>query len=166
DACVPESSGRAPIARVASHLARKGPDRRDFNLARLIVGAEGTLGTVTEALLHVVPLPKERGVVCLQFRTIDAALDSVTKILECQPSAVELLDRNIVELSRTNLKYKKSLDFVEGAPEALLICEFSGDDAVQVSDGMQLLDQKMRGQPGLEKSLPARDAEQRDQISN
>src|SRR5262245_18891507 len=115
DAFLPEIYEQSPIAPVAAQLDREWPDRRDFNLARLIVGAEGTLGTVTEALLHVVPLPKERGVVCLQFRTIDAALESVTKILECQPSAVELLDRNIVELSRTNLKYKKSLAFVVGA---------------------------------------------------
>ena len=166
DAFVPEVYESTPLPAVPRQLDREWPDRRWFNLARLIVGGEGTLGTVSEALLHAVPLPKQRGVVCLQFRTIDEALEAVPKILECQPSAVELLDRNIVELSRTNLKYKKSLDFVEGAPEALLICEFSGDDAVQVSDGIQLLEQKMRGQPGLEKYLPARDAEQREQIWN
>src|SRR5579872_2505970 len=166
DAFVPEIYEQSPIAPAPRQLDREWPDRRSFNLAKLIVGAEGTLGTVTEALLHVVPLPKERGVVCLQFSAIDAALEAVTKILECQPSAVELLDRNIIELSRTNLKYKKSLDFVEGTPEALLIVEFSADDAVHVSDGMQLLEQKMRGQPGLERQLPARDAERREQIWN
>jgi FAD/FMN-containing dehydrogenase/Fe-S oxidoreductase len=166
DAFVPEIYEQSPIAPVAAQLDRDWPDRREFNLARLIVGAEGTLGTVTEALLHVVPLPAERGVVCLEFRTIDAALDSVTKILACQPSAVELLDRNIVELSRANLKYKKSLGFVEGTPEALLIVEFAGDNSVQVADGMQLLEQKLRGQTGLEKFLRARDANERDQIWN
>jgi FAD/FMN-containing dehydrogenase/Fe-S oxidoreductase len=166
DAFVPEIYEQTPVAAAARQLDRDWPDRRSFNLARLIVGAEGTLGTVTEALLHAVPLPKERGVVCLQFSTIDAALESVTKILECQPSAVELLDRNIVELSRTNLKYRKSLDFVEGSPEALLIVEFSGDDSTQVADGMQLLEQKLRGQPGLERLLLARDAIQREQIWN
>lgn len=166
DAFVPEIYSQMPIAAVPRQLDAEWPDRRSFNLANIVVGAEGTLGTVTEALLHVVPLPKERGVVCLQFKTIDAALESVTKILACQPSAVELLDRNIVELSRTNLKYKKSLDFVAGTPEALLIVEFSADDPVQVADGMQLLEQKLRGQAGLEQFLPARDAQQREQIWN
>src|SRR5262249_46239962 len=164
DACVPESSGRAPIARVASHLARKGPDRRDFTRAWLIVGAEGTLGTVTEALLHVVPLPKERGVVCLSFGTIDAALEAVTKILECQPSAVELLDRNIVELSRTNLKYRKSLAFVDGTPEALLIVEFAAAEPVRCAEGMKLLEQKLSGRAGLDGFLRAVDEAQREQI--
>ncbi|MBS0261832.1 MAG: FAD-binding protein [Planctomycetes bacterium] len=166
DAFVPEIYDNSPIAPVAKQLDAEWPDRRQFNLSRLIVGSEGTLGTVVEAVLHVVPLPTERGVVLLQFETIDAALESVVKILQCQPSAVELLDRNIVELSRTNLKYKKSLEFVEGTPEALLIVEFSGDNPLQISDNMQLLDLKMQGQPGLQRLLPARTAEQREQIWN
>ncbi len=166
DAFLPEIYEQMPLAPVPRRLDQEWPDRRSFNLAKLIVGAEGTLGVVTEAVLHIVPLPRQRGVVCLQFKTIDAALESVTKILECEPSAVELLDRNIVELSRANLKYRKSLDFVDGTPEALLIVEFSADDAVQVSDGMQLLEQKLRGQAGLEKFLPARDPQQREQIWN
>ena len=166
DALVPELYDQFPIAPVAQQLDRDWPDRRQFNLSRLIVGAEGTLGVLTEAVLHVVPLPRERGVVCLQFRTIDDALESVSKILACQPSAVELLDRHIVELSRENLKYRKSLDFVEGTPDALFIVEFSGDTPQHVSDGMQLLEERLRGQRGLEKSLPARTVEQREQIWN
>lgn len=166
DAFVPEIYDGSPIAPVARQLDGEWPDRRSFNLARLIVGAEGTLGTVVEAVLHMVPLPKERGVVCLQFATTDAALESVAKILECRPSAVEMLDRNIVELSRTNLKYKKSLAFVDGTPEAMLIVEFAADDKLQIADSMQLLEQKLHGQPGLERFLPARDAQQREQIWN
>lgn len=166
DAFVPEIYDQSPVALAAQQLDRDWPDRREFNLARLFVGAEGTLGTVVEALLHIVPLPRERGVVCLQFSTIDAALEATPRILECQPSAVELLDRNIVELSRTNLKYRKSLDFVEGTPDALLIVEFSGESPLAISDGMLLLEQKLRGQPGLEKYLPATTPAQRDQIWN
>jgi len=166
DAFVPEIYDQSPVASVVRQLDREWPDRREFNLSRLFVGAEGTLGTVVEAHLHIVPLPRERGVVCLQFSTIDAALEATPRILECQPSAVELLDRNIVELSRTNLKYRKSLEFVEGTPDALLIVEFSGDNPLQIQDGLLLLEQKLRGQTGLEKYLPATTASQRDQIWN
>lgn len=166
DAFIPEIQDQFPVAAVVKQLDREWPDRREFNLAKLVVGAEGTLGVVTEAVLHIVPLPKERGVVCLQFRTMDEALAPITKILSCQPSAVEILDKNIIELSRTNLKYKKHLDFVEGTPAALIIVEFSGDTPQQVSDGLQLLEQKLQGQPGLEKFLHAKDAEQRDAIWN
>lgn len=166
DAFVPEICRQSPRAPAAGQLDDDWPDRRWFNLARLIVGAEGTLGVVTEALLHVVPLPRERGVVCLQFGTIGAALDCTPAILECQPSAVELLDRNIVELSRANLKYRQSLAFVDGTPDALLIVEFSADTALQVADSIRLLEQKLHSQPGLERFLPARDAAQREQVWN
>jgi FAD/FMN-containing dehydrogenase/Fe-S oxidoreductase len=166
DAFVPEIYDQFPVAAAVAELDRDWPDRREFNLAKMIVGAEGTLGTVVEAQLHMVPLPKERGVVCLQFATIDAALDATPKILECRPSAVELLDRNIIELSRSNLKYRKSLAFVEGTPEALLIVEFSGENPVQVADGLALLEQKLRGQTGLEKYLPAKTPQEAEQIWN
>ena len=166
DAFVPEIQDQFPIAPAVMQLDREWPDRREFNLARMVVGAEGTLGVVTEAVLHLVPLPKERGVVCLQFETIDAALEATLRILECQPSAIELLDRHIVELSRTNLKYRRSLDFIEGTPDATLIVEFSGDTPVQVSDGIELLRGKTSGQRGLQKWLQAADAEQREKIWN
>lgn len=166
DAFVPEIQDQFPIAPAVKQLDRDWPDRREFNLTRMVVGAEGTLGVVTEALLHLVPLPKERGVVCLQFETIDAALEATLRILECQPSAIELLDRHIVELSRTNLKYRRSLDFIEGTPDAILIVEFSGDTPVQVADGIELLRVKTSGQRGLQKWLQAADAEQREKIWN
>lgn len=164
DAFLPEIYDQFPISEAARRLDRDWPDRREFNLSRLFVGSEGTLGIVTEAVLHVVPLPKERGVVCLQYRSVDAALESVTNILACRPSAVEMMDHHIIELSRENLKHRPALDFVEGTPAALLIVEFSGDTPVQVADGIQLLEQKLRGQPGLDRFLPAKDAEQRERI--
>lgn len=166
DAFLPDFYDQLPIAPSVRKLDQLWPDRRDFNLARLIVGAEGTLGTVTEAWLHAVPLPKLRGVACLQFDSIDASLRIVPAILECQPSAIELLDKYIVELSRENLQYRKYLDFVEGAPAALLIVEFSVDQQEQIDDALQLLEQKVRGAPGLQKILKAELPEQRAQIWN
>lgn len=166
DAFIPEIQDQFPIPAAVKQLDREWPDRREFNLARMIVGAEGTLGVVTEAVLHLVPLPKERGVVCLQFETIDAALMATLRILECQPSAVELLDRNIIELSRSNLKYRKSLDFIEGTPDAILIVEFSGDTPTQVADGIELLRVRIGKQAGLQKWLQAVDAAQREKIWN
>lgn len=166
DAFVPEFQAQLPQAPSAKLLDQEWPDRKEFNLARLIVGAEGTLGTVTEAVLHVVPLPKERGVVCLQFESIDAALKSVLKILECRPSAVEMIDKYIVELSRENLHYRHYLDFVEGAPAALLIVEFYGELPIQIADGFALLEEKLRDHPGLQKILRADLPEQRTQIWN
>lgn len=166
DAFLPEVAEEFPIAPTSAELNRQWPDRANFNLAKMIVGAEGTLGTVTEAVLHAVPLPKQRGVACLQFSTINAALESVLSILACKPSAVEMLDRYIIELSRQNIEYRHYLDFVEGTPEALLIVEFSADTLEEVEAGLEKLEQTVAGQAGLERFIPATDPAQRDRIWN
>src|SRR4029077_20912901 len=53
DAFVPEIYEQTPIAPAAHELDREWPDRRLFSLSKVVVGAEGTLGTVTEAVLNV-----------------------------------------------------------------------------------------------------------------
>lgn len=164
DEFVPRFAATLPRAPASLKLDQLFPDRKYFNLAKLIVGAEGTLGIITEATLHAIPLPRERGVACALFESVDTAVQSVTKILECLPSAVELLDQNIVELSRENLQYKSYLEFVEGAPAALLIVEFMSDTPQQIEDGLLLLEQRLRGQAGLLKIIRATSAEQADKI--
>jgi FAD/FMN-containing dehydrogenase/Fe-S oxidoreductase len=164
DCFVPEFVEKLPRPPASVELDRLWPDRREFNLAKLFVGAEGTLGVVTEAVIHAVPRAKEKGVVCLLFESLAASTRAVGKILECGPSAVEMLDKYIVELSRENLQYKHYLDFIQGAPASLLIVEFSGEQPAQIDDACQLLTQKMQGQPGLVQTIRAATAEQREQI--
>lgn len=163
---VPRVAAELPRPWVVEELDRDWPDRAEFNLSRLFVGAEGTLGAITEAVVHLVPLPRERAVVALEFATIDAALAAVPTILTTEPSAVELLDQNIVTLSRANLKYKSALDFVEGTPEAILIVEWSGDRPEIVRDLEQLLSDRLRGAAGLTKWHRAETAERRDALWN
>jgi FAD/FMN-containing dehydrogenase/Fe-S oxidoreductase len=166
DELLPELREKLPRAHVPLEMDRQWSDRSQFNLSRLLVGAEGTLGVVTEAVVHIVPLPKERRVVALEFATIGHALEATRTILECEPSAVELLDRNIVELSRQNLKYRKSLDFVRGTPEAILIVEFSGDRPEIVADLAALLDQRLAGCAGLTEWHRADSPERREALWN
>lgn len=164
DAFVPSFSKSLPQAPSSKQLDILWPDRKLFNLSRLFVGAEGTLGIVTEATLHTIPLPRERGVACLVFESVDSAVQAVTPILACKPSAVELIDKLIVELSRENLQYKKYLDFVDGPPATLLIVEFMGETRYQVEDGFSFVEQQLRNHPGLVQMIRAESAEQADRI--
>lgn len=164
DAFVPNFFQSLPSSPSSKRLDALWADRKFFNLSRLIVGSEGTLGIVAGATLHAIPLPQERGVACLVFESVDAAVRAVTPILSCEPSAVELLDKLIVELSRENLQYRKYLDFVDGAPAALLIVEFMGETRYQVDDGFELLAQRLRDHPGLLQMIRAESAEQADKI--
>lgn len=164
DEFVPRCVATLPRAPASQKLDQLFPDRKLFNLSRLIVGAEGTLGIITEATLHAIPLPRERGVACVLFESVDTAVQAVPMILEVRPSAVELLDQNIVELSRENLQYQNYLDFVSGAPAALLIVEFMGDTRQQIEDGLLLLEQRLQGKTGLVRVIRATSAEQTDKI--
>lgn len=105
----------------------------NFNLARLIAGAEGSLGTVTDTLVHLLPLPKVRGIVVLHFDSMASAVASVGAILACDPSAAELLDGLILRLAEKSLEYRNYLDFVVGKPESLVLVEFCGEQAEEVA---------------------------------
>jgi FAD/FMN-containing dehydrogenase len=66
--------------------------KEDFNFCKLIAGSEGTLAFITEIKLNVVPLPpKESGLLCVHFNTIDEALRANLIGLKFKPSASELI---------------------------------------------------------------------------
>jgi len=157
DELVAECRETTPRA-VAAMAAR----RREFerfgaaeNLARLIVGAEGTLATVVEAELHLSPLPRARGVVVLHYDSLAHAVDATGAALACDPSAVELFDGLILRLAEQSLEYRNYLDFVVGRPESLLLVEFSGERPEDVAEQARLLASRVHGQSGLLHTLEA-----------
>ena len=158
DEFVPECRGRYPTPRLLlgarEREARMYPGA-NFNLAKLLVGGEGTLGTITETLVHLLPLPKVRGIVVLHFDSLAHAVASVGPILECDPSAAELLDGLILRLAEKSLEYRHYLDFVVGQPESLVLVEFSGETPQEVKAKADELVGKLRGQPGLFHALQA-----------
>ncbi len=111
------------------------------NLAKLIVGSEGTLAVVTEAKLNLVPLRKHAALAVVHFKDMFDALDAVGPILDFSPSAVELLDKNVLDLTRNTRAYARKLNFVEGYPAAVLLVEFQGDAKEQVVDKLDKLAQ-------------------------
>ena len=114
-----------------------------FNVSHLITGSEGTLATITEAEVDLVDLPPFRGLVALHFSTLTHAIDAVETIIECQPSAVELIDQLIIQLASRSFQYRSYLDFVVGTPEALLIVEFSGSNSSGVEDAIKNLENRL-----------------------
>jgi FAD/FMN-containing dehydrogenase/Fe-S oxidoreductase len=104
-------------------------DEAGHNMARLLVGSEGTLAFFNEIELELQPIPAHRVLGICHFPDFYGAMASTRRIVELGPSAVELVDRTMVELSRDIPMFRAVVDrFVKGKPAALLLTEFSGDD--------------------------------------
>ncbi len=105
------------------------PDGAIFNLAPFLCGSEGTLALATEIRLNLIPRPRNNLVVCCHFRELDSATRGTVMALEHDPSAVELMDGAVLELSKHNLEAARNRWWVEGDPGAVLAVEFYDDDA-------------------------------------
>jgi len=107
---------------------------RKFNLCRLLAGSEGTLAVTTGIKLNLVPLPPpHKTLVCVHHRDRDEAFKANLIALKFRPSAVELTDDRILELTRDNLSQKNNRFFLDGDPGAVLIVEFARETEDEVN---------------------------------
>ena len=117
----------------------------DFNFCRLIAGSEGTLAFITEIKLNVVPLPpRETGLLCVHFNTIDEALRANLIALQYGPSASELIDHYILECTKENKEQIKNRFFVQGDPGAILVVEFARSQREEITAIAQQAEASMR----------------------
>jgi FAD/FMN-containing dehydrogenase/Fe-S oxidoreductase len=98
-----------------------------WNLAKLITGSEGTLAVSLNLKINLEPLPKFKSVVVVHFADLLESIRAVEAMLPYKPSAVELIDRTVLQLSAGNLTTKHLCHFIDGDPAAILIVEFYGD---------------------------------------
>ncbi|MBV9548842.1 MAG: FAD-binding protein, partial [Alphaproteobacteria bacterium] len=99
------------------------------NLAHLLVGSEGTLAFTRELTLKLSPLPRAKVLGVVNFASFYAAMDAAQHIVKLGPSAVELVDRIMIELSLSNPAFRPTIETaLIGRPDAILLVEFSGDD--------------------------------------
>ena len=118
---------------------------KPVNLARIMVGSEGTLGIVLEAKLRLVPLPKAKAVLVIMFADLLEALEAVPAILRHSPSAVEVMDKSILDRAKGNPIFDSIRSkYVVGDPEATLCVEFYADDKTQLSPRLAALEQDLR----------------------
>ncbi len=117
----------------------------DFNFCKLIAGSEGTLAFITEIKLNVVPLPpKEVGLLCVHFNSIDESLRANLIALEFHPSASELIDHYILECTKDNREQIKNRFFVQGDPGAILVIEFARENREEIIAIAKQVEEKMR----------------------
>ena len=104
-----------------------------FNFCKLLAGSEGTLVFFTEIKMNCVPLPpKERAVIVVHLSELSAAFKANLIALKYNPTAVELMDKTILDRTSTNREQQKNRFFIKDDPAALLITEFTRDTKEEI----------------------------------
>lgn len=120
-------------------LERLLPEAGPFNLARAVVGSEGTLAVVVEAEVGLVPLPGAVTGVAGHFRSVAEALAAVDDARACDAAAIELVDQFILDLARRSPVHGHLVSVLDGTPAALLWVEFYGDTQEEADGAAQRL---------------------------
>jgi len=115
-----------------------------FNLAQIITGSEGTLGVMTEATVTLTKSPKVTGLAAVHFDKLIDSCVAIVDILETNPSASELLDKQVMDLARAQRIWAEKLHFVDGDPEAILLTEYYGETEGEVSKKLDYLIDTLR----------------------
>ncbi len=114
-----------------------------FNMARMVVGSEGTFCVVTEAKVNLVPVPPKKGLAVLHFHDMVRSCEATWEILKHKPDTIELIGRMILDRCRESLGFSRLLGPIEGEPDALLVVEFSGESDAEVADKIEKLKNDM-----------------------
>ncbi len=127
------------------------------NLAHLLVGSEGTLAYFKSLQLKLAPLPQHKVLGVVNFASFFKAMDSAQHIVKLGPTAVELVDRTMIDLARSNPSFQKTMetaliDASAQTPEAILLVEFSGESQAPLLEKLKAL-QELMGDLGLPGSV-------------
>jgi len=136
------------LRRVGGYNLDEFRDRsKPVNLAKIMVGSEGTLGVVLEAKLRLVALPKFKAVMVISFADLLEALAATPVILRHGPSAVEVMDKSILDNTRQNAVLDSiRTTFIAGDPEATLCVEFYADRKEDLPPRLSALEEDLRSQ--------------------
>lgn len=113
------------------HLAKLLPEN-GFDVARALVGSEGTCAIVVSACVTLVPVPTSQLLLCVGYHSPADAARDVPAILPFAPSAIEGIDRKIV----STMAARRGHDAVAGLPDgsAWLFIDVDEDSAAAQSE--------------------------------
>lgn len=98
-----------------------------YDMTRLFVGSEGTLGVITEAVMKLIPRPEAKRTLLTVYDSLDQATETVSRIIAdgMQPAALEFIDDSSIRVVEEYLHLGLPLDAA-----ALLLIEVDGPEIV------------------------------------
>jgi FAD/FMN-containing dehydrogenase/Fe-S oxidoreductase len=137
-----------------------GENGTQFNFCKLLTGSEGTLAFTTEVKISLDPLPDPvEIVVAAHFTTINQSMKAAQVAMKHPATAVELMDKIILDCTKESIEYSKNRNFVEGDPMALLMIEFTGKTESEAREKGEALIKDLRA-AGLGYAYPVIPPEQ------
>ncbi len=148
-------------------------DGKTFDITKLIVGSQGTLGLVTEAGFKLVPAKPLSGMVVVFLKNLDSLGQIINDILPLKPTSLESFDDHTLKFAfRFFFSFRKTLGwkrfiilglsfipvlkhlliFLPSFPKIIMLCEFEGDDQAVIDQKIQHLQETMEKR-GIETQL-------------
>ncbi len=113
-----------------------------IEMAKLLAGSEGTLAVFTKIELRTVTLPEAKGLLQLEFESLEKAAEAVPVIVGTGASACELMDRTLIDMAREALpKYR---DILPARAAAVLLVEHTGQTREQVEAKIGMTDSAVK----------------------
>lgn len=118
---------------------------KKLNIAKLIAGSEGTLAFIYEIKLNLSPIPPpEKAVICIHLHKLQHAFFANLIALKYKPSAVELIDKKILDLTKNNKLQNENRSFLKKDPEAILIVELNDKNKKNIIEKANKMEKEMK----------------------
>ena len=121
------NNGYAIDALISNEVFTDSEDK--INLAKLLCGSEGTLAFTSDVTLSLDVLPpKENVLIAVHFNSIQESLEAVVIAMKHNLYTCELMDKTILDCTKSNRAQNKNRFFIQGDPKAVLMLEICADE--------------------------------------
>ncbi|WP_394125344.1 FAD-binding and (Fe-S)-binding domain-containing protein [Vibrio hepatarius] len=122
-------------------------EQDQFDLTRVLCGAEGSLAFITEAKLNLTPIPKARTLVNVKYNSFESALRNAPFMVEAKALSVETVDSKVLNLAKQDIVWHTVSDLLTDVPgkdmQGINMVEFAGQDEQEVSAQVEALSQRL-----------------------
>lgn len=138
-----QARSKAPQSRGGYRFDEIIDSDSQVDLAKFMVGTQGTLGIIVDASLRTEKIPTHRGVILLFFHRLDSAARSGVNAVRYGPVACDLIDRRLLQIAReTNPELANALP---REAEAMLLIELQGESLSELSDRLKVVRDSLSG---------------------